>query len=123
MVVRVPVCADAPYQAIQIGSKWYVSTDYQHHQTSLTAAQSVADGGFFTYVISERDPGLANWLETTGHDKGVTMLRWQRLARELTAEDGPQVEVRSEEHTSELQSLMSISYAVFCLKKKKYKIN
>src|SRR3546814_3145405 len=26
---------------------------------------------------------------------------------------------RSEEHTSELQSLMSISYAVFCLKKKK----
>src|SRR3546814_4065209 len=32
---------------------------------------------------------------------------------------------RSEEHTSELQSLMRISYAVFCLKKKKtaYKIN
>src|SRR3546814_1297576 len=29
--------------------------------------------------------------------------------------------VRSEEHTSELQSLMRISYAVFCLKKKKIK--
>src|SRR3546814_6493718 len=29
------------------------------------------------------------------------------------------LEVRSEEHTSELQSLMRISYAVFCLKKKK----
>src|SRR3546814_3019608 len=29
--------------------------------------------------------------------------------------------VRSEEHTSELQSLMRISYAVFCLKKKNYK--
>src|SRR3546814_1285864 len=29
------------------------------------------------------------------------------------------VESRSEEHTSELQSLMRISYAVFCLKKKK----
>src|SRR3546814_8204037 len=29
---------------------------------------------------------------------------------------------RSEEHTSELQSLMRISYAVFCLKKKKRKI-
>src|SRR3546814_1541858 len=28
-------------------------------------------------------------------------------------------QVRSEEHTSELQSLMRISYAVFCLKKKK----
>src|SRR3546814_2091654 len=31
--------------------------------------------------------------------------------------------VRSEEHTSELQSLMRISYAVFCLKKKKTTIN
>src|SRR3546814_10743339 len=31
--------------------------------------------------------------------------------------------VRSEEHTSELQSLMRISYAVFCLKKKKKKEN
>src|SRR3546814_1873094 len=30
--------------------------------------------------------------------------------------------IRSEEHTSELQSLMRISYAVFCLKKKKLKI-
>src|SRR3546814_10180296 len=32
---------------------------------------------------------------------------------------GQAVKVRSEEHTSELQSLMRISYAVFCLKKKK----
>src|SRR3546814_6648156 len=31
----------------------------------------------------------------------------------------PSVPFRSEEHTSELQSLMRISYAVFCLKKKK----
>src|SRR3546814_1876269 len=33
--------------------------------------------------------------------------------------DGRGKEARSEEHTSELQSLMRISYAVFCLKKKK----
>src|SRR3546814_9132591 len=35
----------------------------------------------------------------------------------LSAIDG--AKIRSEEHTSELQSLMRISYAVFCLKKKK----
>src|SRR3546814_9782387 len=34
---------------------------------------------------------------------------------------GPVERARSEEHTSELQSLMRISYAVFCLKKKKNK--
>src|SRR3546814_10235484 len=33
----------------------------------------------------------------------------------------PAIATRSEEHTSELQSLMRISYAVFCLKKKKKK--
>src|SRR3546814_10591391 len=33
--------------------------------------------------------------------------------------EGAVNELRSEEHTSELQSLMRISYAVFCLKKKK----
>src|SRR3546814_6334526 len=32
--------------------------------------------------------------------------------------DHPNEQLRSEEHTSELQSLMRISYAVFCLKKK-----
>src|SRR3546814_8603560 len=35
---------------------------------------------------------------------------------------GPALGGRSEEHTSELQSLMRISYAVFCLKKKKTNI-
>src|SRR3546814_2774047 len=35
--------------------------------------------------------------------------------------DGIDLTARSEEHTSELQSLMRISYAVFCLKKKKKK--
>src|SRR3546814_6113608 len=34
-----------------------------------------------------------------------------------------EVPCRSEEHTSELQSLMRISYAVFCLKKKNTKLN
>src|SRR3546814_5823841 len=41
--------------------------------------------------------------------------RYLVLARRLDVQD------RSEEHTSELQSLMRISYAVFCLKKKKNK--
>src|SRR3546814_5819650 len=45
---------------------------------------------------------------------------WNRTAKE----DAAMVEaMRSEEHTSELQSLMRISYAVFCLKKKKSTLN
>src|SRR3546814_1606379 len=54
---------------------------------------------------------------------------WQMLNEQLsigrsitlpsTASGGAKMGARSEEHTSELQSLMRISYAVFCLKKKK----
>src|SRR3546814_6267740 len=45
-------------------------------------------------------------------------VEWEELPGE-GAFYGPKIEYhRSEEHTSELQSLMRISYAVFCLKKK-----
>src|SRR3546814_2457636 len=44
-------------------------------------------------------------------ERGVVMA-------ELRESNGPQKRIRSEEHTSELQSLMRNSYAVFCLKKK-----
>src|SRR3546814_9119445 len=43
--------------------------------------------------------------------------------RQEQAEGGGDLDERSEEHTSELQSLMRSSYAVFCLKKKKQHIN
>src|SRR3546814_5569721 len=45
----------------------------------------------------------------------------QRHAAMVPAHD--HFAIRSEEHTSELQSLMRISYAVFCLKKKKQHTN
>src|SRR3546814_1494782 len=46
-----------------------------------------------------------------------------RAGRHLRHLVGDEVVVRSEEHTSELQSLMRISYAVFCLKKKNITTN
>src|SRR3546814_3627314 len=49
------------------------------------------------------------------HD-GVAAAQFVDQFLDLRRRDGVQ---RSEEHTSELQSLMRISYAVFCLKKKK----
>jgi hypothetical protein len=72
---------------------WYVSLDFVNHQTSLTAHQARRDAdGMLRFVVSERNPGLANWLETTGHSRGYLQIRWQRTSREFTAADGPQVE-------------------------------
>jgi hypothetical protein len=96
MVITVPAAArtDAPYQGFQLGSMWYVSLDYINHQTSLTGDQARVDpDGKIRLIVGERDPGLANWIERTGHRHGYLQFRWQRLARELKPDDGPTVEV------------------------------
>ncbi|MEV4644665.1 hypothetical protein [Saccharopolyspora sp. NPDC049357] len=93
MIVTVPQ-SEAPYQGFQLGSPWYVSTDYINHQTSLTAEQARTDpDGKIRFVITERDPGLANWIELTGHQRGYMQIRWQRLSRDLGPDDGPEVEI------------------------------
>src|SRR3546814_7548195 len=50
---------------------------------------------------------------------GLAEADHQHIARDAEILDRPRQHERSEEHTSELQSLMRISYAVFCLKKQK----
>src|SRR3546814_2340600 len=62
--------------------------------------------------------GAVTWVATHLLDPYRPLARTapgQPVAAEVQPLD---VQVRSEEHTSELQSLMRISYAVFCLKKK-----
>src|SRR3546814_2850731 len=59
-------------------------------------------------IVTGRSPhGLAAGIEKAEPDRNIIGVGAKRVPR------------RSEEHTSELQSLMRISYAVFCLKKKK----
>src|SRR3546814_1340697 len=62
-----------------------------------------------------RQRGIAEKQHRIGIDAGhPRYLRVRCIARRIVGSAGR----RSEEHTSELQSLMRISYAVFCLKKK-----
>src|SRR3546814_4779531 len=71
--------------------------------------------------------GIALFETVSGADVlvGQDNLRDHAIGEEVEAQLGDSAQLqyrleRSEEHTSELQSLMRISYAVFCLKKKKY---
>src|SRR3546814_2179288 len=68
----------------------------------------------------EVDP--ADLVDGKARQQGVAELRAQRIA-DQSLYHGVVRKLRSEEHTSELQSLMRISYAVFCLKKQKRKQN
>src|SRR3546814_1755615 len=84
--------------------------------------QVLAEGVERCIVVTDR-PDLYD--ANSGLGEGVTVHHRDELdalQRELRDVKGVTVivyEQRSEEHTSELQSLMRISYAVFCLKKKK----
>src|SRR3546814_9044468 len=69
----------------------------------------------FPYTTLFRAPGLLRGLGSRGERRAATAAT---TAGERTAATTTTA-ARSEEHTSELQSLMRISYAVFCLKKKK----
>src|SRR3546814_1631387 len=59
------------------------------------------------------------WGRPGGRPEGWQGSIRRALWRPRTRRQGHPLGRRSEEHTSELQSLMRISYAVFCLKKKK----
>src|SRR3546814_3630390 len=69
----------------------------------------------FPYTTLFRSRGLAE----RSHHRSAAIGAWSEIGVEhpIGCIQGLVV-VRSEEHTSELQSLMRISYAVFCLKKK-----
>ena len=93
LIITLPV-TDAPYLGFQLGSLWYISLDYINHQTSLNGTQAQSDpDGNIRIVVSERNPGVTNWVETLGHRKGFLQFRWQRVSRPLTAADGPVVEL------------------------------
>src|SRR3546814_3201355 len=76
----------------------------------------------FPYTTLFRSPVRACRGRVPDGRKRAAALRRQPCGRENRNEQRAANEVqpnlRSEEHTSELQSLMRISYAVFCLKKK-----
>ncbi|MEV6773263.1 hypothetical protein AB0N05_31975 [Nocardia sp. NPDC051030] len=93
LIITVPK-SDAPYQGFQLGSRWYISLDYVNHQTSLNHVQAQVDpDGMIRMVVSARNPGIANWIETTGRTLGILQFRWQRVGRPITAADGPSIEL------------------------------
>lgn len=81
--------AGAGYNSLQLVKWWYSSIDAHRLQSGLSAAQAPADAdGWITTVVSARDPGVANWVDTGGHRDLLPMIRWQGLPAGA-GEDGP----------------------------------
>jgi hypothetical protein len=65
------------YTGISLGNLWGESLDFANHQSSLNGFQAeVDDDGVLRFVVAHRDPGVPNWLDTTGHPEGFMSPRW-----------------------------------------------
>src|SRR3546814_2806963 len=87
-----------------------------HHHRAIRRGPVDSKGGGRESAVRHRPWVAKNRAEIQPVRQFVKSLALESGADDNRAPCGPW---RSEEHTSELQSLMRISYAVFCLKKKK----
>lgn len=93
LVLRMPT-SSAHYQAVQLTDMWFASLEYANQVSSLTTRQSLeAPDGAYYYVISQHDPGYANWLDSGALSRGVFLMRWDGVQGELTADQHPEARV------------------------------
>lgn len=79
LVIRMKTMG-AKYMAIQAGDPWGPSLDYVSRTSSYNLDQAQADSdGLYSFVISPKDPGVYNWVDTSGLNSGTFALRWQAL--------------------------------------------
>ncbi len=76
LLVRVtPPAAD--YWAVEFGNCWWETMDYRYRlcSTNCHHARLEADGELLL-VVAHEDPGVANWLDPSGHVEGYITVRW-----------------------------------------------
>jgi hypothetical protein len=76
LIVELERAPDGPYWGFMLGDVWSRCLPFSRYQTSLNDAQALQDSdGCYRFVVSIRDPGVANWLDTTGHCDGEIFFR------------------------------------------------
>ncbi len=89
LLLRMPKTR-AGYQAVQLTDMFFASLESANQVSSLTSKQSrLAPDGAYYYVISQRDPGYANWLDSGALARGTFLLRWDGVQGTLPAEEFP----------------------------------
>lgn len=77
LLVEVKVPEHCRYWSLILTSELYETVDWYNNHSSLNGAQArVDDDGYFRAVVSARDPGIPNWLDTAGYRKGAMQGRW-----------------------------------------------
>ena len=77
LISEVTTPAEYRYWSIILTNELYETTDWVNNQSSLNDRQGLVNAdGVFRTVISARDPGVHNWLDTAGYRSGAIQGRW-----------------------------------------------
>lgn len=96
LLITIKDVPQARYASLLAAAPWLDTFEFIRHQASLNRAQVRADGdGYIRYVVGARDPGVPNWIDTTGQAHGVIFGRWQEVEGDLGSEYAPPVTVLS----------------------------
>lgn len=65
------------YTSMHLGNMWGESPDYANNQSSLNLHQMyIGNDGKQRWLVAHQDPGVQNWIDTTGLPKGFLSHRW-----------------------------------------------
>jgi hypothetical protein len=77
LIIETKVPERCGYRSLILTNEIYETTDWYNNHSSLNAAQASADkDGVLRIIVSARDPGVPNWLDTAGYPTGVIQGRW-----------------------------------------------
>ena len=77
LLIETTVPVPPSYTGFHLSNLWGESHDYANHLSSLNGYQAERDAhGAVRYVVAHTDPGVPNWLDTTGLREGYMALRW-----------------------------------------------
>jgi hypothetical protein len=77
LIIDAEVFEVPAYMGFHLSNIWGESHDFANHVSSLNGTQAARDDdGHYRYVVAHRDPGIRNWLDTTGLREGFMAMRW-----------------------------------------------
>jgi hypothetical protein len=77
LIVEAKAPSQCLYRSLILTNELYQTTDWINNHASLNDAQAPLDAdGVLRIVVSARDPGVPNWLDTAGFPRGVIQGRW-----------------------------------------------
>ncbi len=77
LYIEATYTGDPRYISFHLGNLWGESPDYSNHQSSINQQQMyMGKDRVQRWVVAHRDPGVQNWLDTTGLPQGFLSHRW-----------------------------------------------